>query len=130
VAGPAGPVPNVKQGRTVAPRTLTREEGQQIASAITRTREQRGWSRRELAEHAGTTLTNVHRMEGGHRGGMSISMVFTLVQALECSWREVLGAEPGSDGDHSTDYEAGFRAGVGESHGALSDLMKRRGLEP
>lgn len=114
----------------MAPRTLTDEEGRQVGMAITRTREQRGWSAEHLARVAGTTTTNIYRMERGERGGFSLSMLFTLVAAMECSWSEVLGPEPGSDGDQSTEWEAGFRAGVGEAHAAVSSVMRGRGLDP
>lgn len=114
----------------MAPRTLSDEDAQRIGAAIMRTRERLGWGRRELADNAGTTVTNIHRMEGGERGGMSIAMVFTLVGVMGVSWREVLGAEPGTDGTHSTDWEAGFRAGVGEAHAAVSGIMRGKGMNP
>src|SRR5882672_10578091 len=114
----------------MALRKLTEKQAEQVGAAITRTRELRGWGRPELARRAGTTQTNIHRMEHGVRGGLSISMVFTLAETLECSWRDVLGPEPGSDGSHSTDWEAGFRAGLGEAHAALSRVIAERGAQP
>ena len=114
----------------MAPRTLSDGEAQQIGAALKATRERIGWTPPELAERAGTTTTNIHRMERGERGGFSLSMLFALVAAMDCSWREVLGAEPGSDGDHSTEWEAGFRAGLGEAHAAISSVMRGKGLDP
>jgi transcriptional regulator with XRE-family HTH domain len=110
----------------LAPRTLTDDETQQIGDAIRQTRERRGLTRKELAERVGTTNTNIHRMEGGERGGVSLAMLFLLCEALDCSWREVLGPEPGSDGSHSTDWEAGFRAGIGEAHAMVGRALEQR----
>lgn len=114
----------------MAPRTLTDDEGRQIGAAIAQTREQIGWTRQRLATTAGTTVTNIHRMERGSRGGFSLSMLFTLVDAMGCSWREVLGPEPSSDGGQSTDWEAGFRAGVSEAHAAVSSVRRGHGMDP
>lgn len=110
----------------MAPRNLSGDKMKIIGATIARTRELRGMTRPELARAMGSTTTNIHRMERGDKGGVSLSMLFSIAEALQCSWREVLGPEPGSDGDHSVEWEAGRRAGIGESHEALDKLMRPR----
>lgn len=112
----------------MAPRTLSDEEARRIGTALKNAREQLGWSRQELADRAGTSNTNIHRMEGGGRGGLSLSMVFKMVEVMGCSWRDVLGPEPGTDGAEPVEYWSGYRAGISDGHAALSDLMRKQGI--
>jgi len=105
----------------MAHRDPTPGQKAQVAAALRATREKRGLSQKELNAIVGSHVVN--QIES-RRSGMSMSTLFAVVEALGCTWGEVLGPEPNSDGGRSADWEAGYRAGIGEAHAALSRLMR------
>lgn len=101
----------------------TPEQRAQIGTHLRATRELRGVTQKDLNRAIGGQAVN--QIEQG-RAAPSMSLLFGLVEALGCTWSEVLGPEPSSDGGRSADWEAGYRAGIGEAHAALSRLLHER----
>ena len=76
------------------------------------------YSRAAMAKHS------AHILELA-KVGPSFSLLCTLVTALECTWSDVLGAPPGANGANA-DWEAGYRAGLGDAAEALRNLAHTR----
>src|SRR5262245_51433813 len=109
----------------MAPRSLPAKYGAQVSAGLRATREARGLNRSQLDRLAGVNGL-VHQVEK-RATGMSVATLFALVEALGCTWGEVLGPEPGLGGERRTaDWEAGFRAGLGEAHAAVARVRDER----
>lgn len=102
---------------------LTEAQLGQLGAALKRTRERRGLTGAGLDRLAGVADGVTSQVERG-KSGMSLAVVFALAETLDCSWNELLGPPPGSNGE-DPDWRAGYRAGVGDSIGALRDLADR-----
>jgi len=105
----------------MAHRNATEEQKAQVGVALRATRESRGITQKDLNRAIGSQAVN--QIEMG-KTGVSLALLFTLAEALGCTWGEILGPEPNSDGGRSADWEAGYRAGIGEAHAALSRLLR------
>jgi transcriptional regulator with XRE-family HTH domain len=105
----------------VAPRKPPDEVTRAISRALKTTREKRGLTAAELARRAGVTANAILHVEHA-KSAPSLAVVFELVDALGCSWSDVLGPLPhAADGDG--DYQAGYRAGVGDASAAVRELL-------
>jgi DNA-binding XRE family transcriptional regulator len=62
-----------------------------IAAALRRTREQRGWSREELALHSGVSYGAIAQIESGRRVDVRLKSLVALADALGVSLDELAG---------------------------------------
>lgn len=60
------------------------------AAALTRVREDRGWTRRELARRAGVSPATITRLENGEHRGPLLSTIVHVAQALDVTTEELL----------------------------------------
>lgn len=93
-----------------------------LGAALKRTRERRGLALKACAERIGMTHVGLKHIEAG-RAGLSTAMLFRLARALECSWNDILGPPPSHSGDEP-DWQAGYRAGVGDAVMATRKLLE------
>lgn len=108
----------------MAPGKLPDAQLAQIGAALKLTRQRRGLSAAGLDRLVGASGTT-SQVERG-RSGLSLALVFAYAAALDCSWNELLGPPPGDDG-HDPDWQAGYRAGLGDAIGALRALLDHHG---
>lgn len=100
------------------------EAAAQIAEAVKRTRKRRELSTGALGKMIGAGSRTIWNIEEG--GGLSVAMLFELARVLECSWTDLLGPVPGIP-DGEGDWNAGYRAGVGDALVSVRGLMERNG---
>lgn len=113
------------------PRKVTTEEHAQIVAALRATRERRGLSiaavDRLIAAAQGRGDSGAVRQIETGSSSPSVALLFDLARALDCSWTDLLGPPPSSNGDAEPEWEAGRRAGVGDSIAALRGLLDGEG---
>lgn len=112
------------------PRKTTADESAQIRAAITATRERRGLSiadvDRLIAGALGRPDSGAVRQITTGKSSPSVALLFDLARTLECTWTDLLGPPPtASDGD--AEWQAGYRAGLGDALGAVRERVARAG---
>jgi XRE family transcriptional regulator, regulator of sulfur utilization len=109
-----------RSARTMTMYKATDAERAQIAAAVKRTRERRGLTQVDVDRLVGASGSLTGQIERG-RTSPSAAVLFKLARALDCSWSDLLGELPGRHG--SAEWDAGYRAGVGDGVAALRGLL-------
>lgn len=106
----------------MAARKLTDEQRREMGVRIKAQRHRAGLTRPELARKAGWSHESISAAELGNYG-TSLPAIMDLIVALGCTWNDVLGPPAGGSGADA-DYEAGYRAGVGDAVAAVRALRR------
>ncbi len=74
-----------------------------VGTLIKEARLSLGWSKRTLAEHAGVSHSEVHRIENGERKNPSIPVLYSIADALNIPRGDILKASGYETSDDSQD---------------------------
>lgn len=86
-------------------------------------REQRGWTRKELAGRLGISNESIHAVETA-RHSLSLEMLRQVAIALEVTYDDLLGSPvDGEDIEKDDVWESGRRAGVSDALHAIREIM-------